>query len=242
MHNLRWVRLSLLCFALGLFLNSSSGAASRYDRLDRELSALQDRVYNLEKENQELKGRIADLENELKNLIRSVESDQMDGRGMLEELEALKKQMLEKQSEAGRIDEIPDPLEPVTGADPIRILYNHAYELYNLRDYKGSIQQFSLFLAKYRTSYLADNAKYWIGECHYALGDYARALDTFSGVLEDYSGGNKVPDAYLRTGYCLEILGKNSRALEIFEEVAKKFPGTAVADKAEDKISLLSIR
>jgi TolA-binding protein len=61
-------------------------------------------------------------------------------------------------------------------------------------------------------------------------------------VLKDYSGGNKAPDAFLRTGYCFEILGKNSKALEIFEEVTKKYPGTAVADKAEDKISLLSIR
>ena len=226
-----------------ILYNPAGSAESKYDRLDRELSALQDRVYNLEKENQLLREQVQILEQKLDRVMTLYASRDEDYQTLREELEAIKKSARKDDKSFSEKDWFSDKktTQKFTPKDPIRGLYNQAYELYNLGEYQSSIEHFNLFLARNASSDLADNAKYWVGECYYAMGDYAQALQAFVVILREYSGGNKVPEAYLRTGYCYESLGEQDKALEVYRDVANKFPGTAVAGKAESKISVMSI-
>ena len=45
---------------------------------------------------------------------------------------------------------------------------------------------------------LADNAMYWLGECHYSSGQYAKAVTVFKKLVKAYPKAEKVPDALLK--------------------------------------------
>lgn len=126
---------------------------------------------------------------------------------------------------------------PVTAVpstrDPQR-LYDSAYSLFHEQRYDQAASRFREFIELFPTSELADNAQFWIGECHYARGDFEKALIAFSETVERYPNGNKVADSLLKAGRCLAGLGDEARARATYEEVRQRFPGTGAAASAAD--------
>jgi TolA-binding protein len=54
--------------------------------------------------------------------------------------------------------------------------------------------------------------------------------------LQRYPEGNKVPDALIKEGDCLAGLGDKDGARGRYEEVSRRFPGSAAAVMAEERI------
>ena len=98
---------------------------------------------------------------------------------------------------------------------------------------------FLRYLTSFPDSELADNARFWLGECHYARGDFESALAAFTRTIEDYPGGNKVADALLKAGKCLEALGRREQARQTYHEVADRFPSSAAAVAARERLAAL---
>ena len=132
----------------------------------------------------------------------------------------------------------PIPVRRPTAASKrvdIKKAYNHAYDALKLNRREG-IKQFNLFLKKYPTSSLAENANYWIGEAKYALRDYRGAANAFVIVLNKYKSGRKAPDAAVKLGYSFYELKDWTLARRTFQDVLRYFPKSNAAKLAQQRI------
>ncbi len=117
--------------------------------------------------------------------------------------------------------------------------YDTAYVLFHEERYQQAETSFQDFVERYPDSDLADNAQFWIGECRYALGDFQGALEAFSATVANYPKGNKVPDALLKAGKCLQAMGRKDQARQTYLEVQRRFPDTAIALAAKERLAEL---
>ena len=110
--------------------------------------------------------------------------------------------------------------------------YEDAFRLYRAGDYRRAIDQFEAFLQTHPSSDYADNALFWLGECHFKLGDHERAVLVFEDVVKRYPNGNKVPDALYRQGRALLEIGTRSQqsaayapaARQVFQRIVVEHP------------------
>ena len=112
---------------------------------------------------------------------------------------------------------------PARPDDPKR-LYDAAYLDVVRGSYQLAIAGFREFLKLYPTHPLADNARYWIGECFYAQKQFLAALDEFRATVADYPGQDKEPAARYKSGLCLAELGKKDEARREWQELVKRYP------------------
>ena len=85
-------------------------------------------------------------------------------------------------------------------SDPAQ-LYQKARTLLLSKDYGNAADLFTTFAKEHPGHALADNALYWLGECHYTTGRYELAAEVFKELVKTYPKAEKVPDALLKTGY-----------------------------------------
>lgn len=126
--------------------------------------------------------------------------------------------------------------------------YEDAFRLYRQSEYRGAIDRFRAFLQTYPSSDYADNALFWLGECHFKLGDHEQAVLAFDDVVKRYPEGNKVPDALYRQGIALleigEKTGEQSKyrpaARQIFERVVADYPDSERVGETRRQLEKLS--
>ncbi len=134
-------------------------------------------------------------------------------------------------------DKKPEPPKPKPPAftEP-DTLYREARELLMEQNYKKAATLFKEFSSRYPKADLADNALYWLGECHYSLNEFAKAVTVFKGLVQTYPKGGKVPDALLKTAYAYLHLEDTDRAHHYLKLVVKKYPFTPAGEIAENKL------
>lgn len=115
-------------------------------------------------------------------------------------------------------------------------LYDGAYLDLTRGDYDLAEMGFRDFLQANPESELADNACYWIGECHYAQEQYLEALARFRQVTEEFPGADKVPAAMLKMGLTYMQLGEGDKAEESFERLAAEYPYSEEAAAARARL------
>jgi tol-pal system protein YbgF len=76
---------------------------------------------------------------------------------------------------------------------------------------------------------LAPNARYWLGECHYASGRYDEAAAEFQRCADDYPESDKAPDALLKLSYSYDRLGDGPRAMGVMDRLLTRYPGSHAA-------------
>jgi tol-pal system protein YbgF len=130
---------------------------------------------------------------------------------------------------------VPMAYEPVVPAG--QALYDRGYTLYHQGRYLDAEASFQRFLQAYPRTDLSDNAQFWIGESRYARGDLSGALTAFRETLQQHPEGNKVPDALVKEGDCLAGMGDRDGARRSYEEVVRRFPGSAAAVMASERIN-----
>jgi tol-pal system protein YbgF len=128
--------------------------------------------------------------------------------------------------------DLPPTAVPLAG----QAIYDRGYTLYHQGRYVDAESSFQRFLQAHADTELADNAQFWIGESRFARGDYMAALLAFQEVLDRHQGGNKVADALLKVGDCLVRLDNRAAGEERYEEVLRRFPGSAAAVMAEERL------
>jgi tol-pal system protein YbgF len=146
---------------------------------------------------------------------------------------------------SGAGDAAAAPVSPDTGSTPMayepvvpaaQALYDRGYTLYHQGRYLDAEASFQRFLQAYPRTDLSDNAQFWIGESRYARGDISGALTAFRETLQQHPEGNKVPDALVKEGDCLAGMGDRDGARQSYEAVVQRFPGSAAAVMASERI------
>ena len=62
-------------------------------------------------------------------------------------------------------------------------------------------------------------------------------FEKFVATVDDYPNGNKVADALFKAGKCLEALGQSQQARQTFQEVLDRFPQSAAAAGARERLA-----
>lgn len=116
-------------------------------------------------------------------------------------------------------------------------IYEIAKQEFDLGHFKEAMDLFTVILKDHKTSAIADNAAFWIGEIYYRKGEYKRAIIEYQNVIDKYSKGNKVAASYLKQGLAFYKLGSKDNAKVIFETLITKFPGSNESLIAKRKLS-----
>lgn len=117
--------------------------------------------------------------------------------------------------------------------------YRDAFALLRAGEYDRAVAAFNDFQAKYPQSQYGDNAQYWLAEAHYAKRDYAAAVTEYEKMLANYPQSRKLSHAMLKIGYSYDSLGKPQEARTVLEDLRKRFPGSAAARLAEERLGQL---
>jgi len=115
--------------------------------------------------------------------------------------------------------------------------YDRALGFYRDDRYEEAMAGFKNFLTQYPTSDLADNAHFWIGECHRVLKNYEEAILAYQKVINSYPKGNKVPSAMLQQALTFEKINDTTTANLVFKKLVKNFPKTKEAEIARKRLS-----
>jgi tol-pal system protein YbgF len=131
---------------------------------------------------------------------------------------------------------VPPPVSNISPTEAYRMAYND----YLKGNYDLAVESFKLYRQQFADSPLADNALYWIGECHFSQKKYEEAIDDFNEVVLAYPQGDKVPAAHLKKGISYMELGKKEEALAAFKLLVSKYPLSEETRIAQDKIKELT--
>ena len=115
--------------------------------------------------------------------------------------------------------------------------YRQAKSDYDKGNFDLALAGFQNYLAQFPDASQADNAQYWIGECHYALRDFNKAVEAFARVIKNYPKSGKVAGAKLKIGLAYLNEKNPAKAREYFHKVVKEHPGTNEAEIAKDRLA-----
>ena len=130
---------------------------------------------------------------------------------------------------------------PGIGMSPQRV-YDTAWADYTSGQWDLCISGFDMYLRTFPRSDLADEAQFYIGECHYADGKNQEAVQAYTQVITNYPRGQSVAPAYYKRGLAFERLGQVDRARESFEAVIKSFPDSDAARLAKQNLDRIESR
>lgn len=85
----------------------------------------------------------------------------------------------------------------------------------------------------------ADDALYFSGIGLMGMADYANAARTFERLISAYPAGNVLMDAMLRLAECRVRLHRETDARTLYSQVVSRYPGTAAANQAEQRLASL---
>jgi tol-pal system protein YbgF len=128
---------------------------------------------------------------------------------------------------------------PAVPDDP-QALYEAARNDYVRGNYELAILGFRRYLEAFPDSELADNARYWMGECNFSQGNYQQAIREFDGILRDYPRSDKLASALLKKGYAFLQMGRLSEGRAQLRSVINTYSGSDEAVLAQQRLDALA--
>ena len=149
---------------------------------------------------------------------------------------------------------VPDAAEPGGGVsggapepagepayDPVeeQERYQLAFDLLSEGRFERAAAAFAEFLTAFPESRYRDTARFWKGECLYALRKFEPALHEFRMLVEDHPDSSSIPGARLKIGFILHELGRPGEAVEELRGLVESAPDTSEAKLARDRLERL---
>jgi len=145
----------------------------------------------------------------------------------------------DKKAPAAKKEAAAAPPPKPTNLSPQEV-YNTSYADYLKGNFELAIDGFKMYRESFPDSPLADNALYWIAECHYSLRKFPGAIDEFNDLILNYPQSDKIAASYLKKGLALAEIKKKDEALSVFRLLVSKFPLEEEAKIAQEKIKELA--
>jgi tol-pal system protein YbgF len=214
----------------------------------RQMSAsLRAQIDELRDEVRGLRGRLEEMEHSLRQKPASGEAAGSPREGQLtrmEETSAQLAQRLARVEEHLRLESAPAAPKAVSKIKPESSakvpseeeLYQRAKQAFDQGNPAQARRGFEELIRHHPNSANADNAQFWIGETFFREKAYEKSILEYQKVIERYPKGNKVPAALLKQGHAFLALGDKVNSRLIFEELVRKFPQSAEAKLAADKL------
>ncbi len=237
---------------LAIFLSSFLGCYSaKYDHgTTRKLEDLQKQIFELQQDQAYINTKIDQVLADIAPLYERIGIQEKEMQEILEKYDAdnknietekgkllLQKPEYSNDEEANELSPLPEESMGISSS-PQKV-YDKALELINSNKIDSAIPLLYKYLELFPRTELADNARYWLGECYYKQKDYYKAIQEFKKILVDYPKGNKIPDALLKTGYAYYELKLTSQALESLQKIVRLYPNDPTYSLAQKKIDLI---
>ena len=129
------------------------------------------------------------------------------------------------------------PVPPPPKAPAADRIFQAGLDAYRRADYEAALRHFELFVRQNPKHRNADNARFWIGECHYETGHYHDAAVALQRVVDDFPTSRKIPDALFKIGAAHEKQGAWGDARKAFAALVARFPHSALADLARARLA-----
>ncbi len=256
------MKLIFVLFMAGVLSVSVARADIQFDmmndkvnRLDRELTLLQKRIY----QNPETAARLnADRPAEsLDDLYTRLEDQNRVISGLTEKLDFLERKTdlleerltLVQEDTDVRLKELNDKTgagtakpAPTAEKKKPKEVYDAALTLLKQGQYEKAETAFVDFMKKYPSSSLVGNANYWLGETYYARGRYEQAAGIFADGVSKYKKNSKAPDNMLKLGLTLKRLKQTNQSCVAFQNLAAEFPKASqnLKDRAREEAEKLA--
>jgi tol-pal system protein YbgF len=124
---------------------------------------------------------------------------------------------------------VPSPLTPES-------VYNEAFNTLQAGNNRAAREQFKKFLNTYKTSELADNAQFWIGESYYREKKFEEAILSFEDLIKNYPKSAKIPEAYYKQALSFSAINDPVAAKTKLEMLLNEYPDNELAQRAKQKL------
>ncbi len=119
-----------------------------------------------------------------------------------------------------------------------------AQQLFEKKNYFEAKNQYRIITLSYSGSNLADQAQFYIGECHFGLKEYILAASEYERLLKIYPNSQWVDDAKYKLGLCYFQLSPKSsldqeytlKAIREFQEFLEEFRTSPLVPTVEEKL------
>lgn len=118
----------------------------------------------------------------------------------------------------------------------VQAAYMRAFGLFSANNYDAAAAAFADFISSYPESEHAANARYWLGECHFAAGRFKQAIEAFARVLEMNPSPGRGADAMLKTGLSWYGLKEGEKGRATLRALVEKYPGSEAAARAGEEL------
>lgn len=198
---------------------------TRISELDNRLMLLSEEIAGISS------AKIEELENRMALIIEAYK----DLQAQISSIEVLPQVRVVKKQAA------PPTFSPADGASLLKTsseyeAYHAALRVYNARNYKKAVEQFTAVLESFPKGTYNDNCLFWIGESHYALADYASAVASFTKVLE-FPSTSKADDAQLKLGVSYLKMGQYGVAKGELQKLIDRYPASEYVPRARKLIA-----
>ena len=191
----------------------------------------------------DLRAELETLRTEIAGLEGRLEVAEHETRRALEEAQTARLEAARAVSKPPEVSELApeaDVAPPGASSEELAA-YREAYDAWRTDDNDECIDRFALFLQSFPASLYADDASYWLADCHYKNGDFKNAILRFDDVASRHPDSDKAPEALYRQGEALLQLGPgfNKAAQQAFQRIVTEYPGSRRAKPAADQLELL---
>jgi len=115
-------------------------------------------------------------------------------------------------------------------------VYNEAFNTLQAGNNRAAREQFKKFLNTYKTSELADNAQFWIGESYYREKKFEEAILSFEDLIKNYPKSAKIPEAYYKQALSFSAINDPVAAKTKLEMLLNEYPDSELAQRAKLKL------
>jgi tol-pal system protein YbgF len=122
--------------------------------------------------------------------------------------------------------------------ESVRKDYENAWRSFDKKDYQAAVGRFRDFLKKNPKTRLAAAAQFWLGESYFALKEYEKAIVAYDEVRR-FPQADKVAAALLKQGIAFGELGEKLNARLVLQELVEKYPQSAEAPRAKQRLKAL---
>ncbi len=128
-------------------------------------------------------------------------------------------------------------LDRVNRPDKQDDFYKLAFSFWEKGQYPEARSLFTEFLKKWPKDTYADNALYWIAECHYAEKNFREAAISYDKLRQSYPKSEKAPDSLLKLGLCFFEMKKYREAIPFLKEFIQTYPKNPHIATAKKRIA-----
>ena len=238
-----WIGITLMLSTPVMADLQSDMIQDRLDRLDREMTLLQKKIYSPAPVQEvapktagsqtgsldELYTQLDEQNQIIADLTKKIEELTHEQSVLREDLNRLNADTQLQFQEQNKNLTNKNEFEKSNETD--KEAYDKAYNLLMKSKYPEAEQAFTAFLKNYPDSKLIGNANYWLGETYYVRGQYDVAAGIFSDGLTKYEKNSKAPDNLLKLALTMAKLDKKTEACEFLNLLPEKFSGAEKALK-----------